>query len=168
MSVTDLLINAGRTVLSENKMPTATDFNLTVSNANTGMNLVLMGLAQRQADHLLKVAEATELLEGQLTAPEAINSMTLHDRMALLDQLHKSFDQRTRFIKMVREDVDSAKLNLDMINSDPKVRVSAPTGVNPKVVREILTKKVTETYTVGKQAQEIPEAEVETEVHIDT
>lgn len=164
MSVATALIQAGKKVLDKNEMPSAQELSLTVSNAEAGLNLVMLGIAQKQADRMVRVEKVMDLLEEQLFDPAAIEKMTQDERMALYKEVKGTHKQGSDFIRQTRDDVNVSQLQMDMLSNDKEAKraVGAEDRISSKVIREQLIKTVSQKYTIQSDAPgaRVAEAEV--------
>lgn len=161
MSVATALIQAGKKVLDKNEMPSANELSLTVSNAEAGLNLVMLGIAQKQADRMVRVESVMELLEDQLFNPKAIETMTQDERMALYKEVKHTHKQGSDFIRDTRDDVNVSKLQMDMLANDKETKrvIGVEDRVSNKVIREQLIQTVEKKYTISPNVAEVKMAE---------
>lgn len=155
--ITNALVEAGNRVIQENKMPSTEDLSLTISNAEAGLNLVMLGIAQDHAKRITMLQGAMNQLEEQLLNPKAMETLSFEERMALLKEVKHSHKLRTDGIQQVRDNVNIEKLHVEMLKSDDQVKRAV--GVNDrlesKVIREKLVQTIKKTYTIQPKSPEL-------------
>jgi len=141
------LIEAGETVLSENRFPSAEELSLVTSNASTGHDLILLGMATDCARSLRDTHKALTHLQSTLTTPEIIANLEFEQRILLARTLLEFSKHQHNFIRDVHERVNVAKLHTDIVDNDHKVKQAVGMSKEERrVVRETLTRRITRTY----------------------
>ena len=157
--VQQALIQVGETILAENKVPDAAqNLSQTISNTGTGQNLLLLGMAAKNVVGLNKTLDFMANMESQLCAKEVVEGLNFDQRIVLYDQSRKSAKFRHDFLKSVQENVDVANLQVDLLQQNSKLKKDGalPKDIK-KVVRETLTRKITNEYTLRGNSEEVKE-----------
>lgn len=143
------LIAAGDRVLQNNEMPGVEELNLAISNAKTGHNLLMLGLAKSQGDSIRNLFGTMNLMESQLFTPETMASLSFEQRLALYKEAKHSTKFRFDFGRQVREDVNIGELQTDVLVNDKRIKTGSGLGKEErKVIREKLIQTITNTRTV--------------------
>lgn len=141
------LIEAGETVLRDNRFPSAGDLSLVTSNASTGHDLMLLGMATDCVRSLRDTHQALTQIQGTLIKPEIIANLDFDQRIVLTRTLLEMSKHQHGFLKDVHERVNIQSLHSDMLANDPKIKRSdGLSKEEKKVIRETLH-KITQTTT---------------------
>jgi hypothetical protein len=145
------LIAAGETVLRENRFPSAEELSLVTSNASTGHDLMLLGMATECARSLRDTHKAMADLQAMIINPKTLATCTFDQRLAAMRTLMDFGKFQHSVIKEAHERVNISELNVDMVANDRKVKQTDGLSKSEKtVVREELIRllKTTRTTTL--------------------
>lgn len=161
MEYENALIAAGETVLRDNRFPSAEELSLVTSNASTGHDLMLLGMATDCARSLRDSHKTLVQLQAMLTSPKLLATLNFDQKLALTRTIMDFSKYQHGFLKDVHERVDIAKLQVDMLANDNKVKQSdGYTKEEKMVLRQKLTQIIDTTRTYTKNAlEEVPSAE---------
>jgi hypothetical protein len=141
------LIEAGEAVLKENRFPSVEELSLVTANASTGHDLMLLGMATDCARSLRDTHKSLAHIQGTLITPQIMASLNFEQRIILTRTLMELGKFQHGFLKDVHERVDVAKLQVDMLANDHKVRHTGEYSKEKKqVVRETLTHTIKRVY----------------------
>lgn len=157
------LVAAGVQVLDKNSLPEATKLNLTISNAQTGEDLMLLGLAKGQGKNLANLFSTMDVLETQLFSEEAIEEMDFMQRLELYREAKSSIKFRTDFVRNVRKDVNTVQLQVDMVKEQVKKankEKQMETAEVRRVIRERIGQNISAEYKMTPTNPVLIDAEV--------
>jgi len=142
MEYENALIAAGETVLRENRFPSAEELSLVTSNAATGHDLMLLGLATECARSLRDTHKALSQLQTMIIHPGLMAALTFDQKIVLTRTLMDLGKYQHGILKDARERVDVQRLQTDVLMNDDKVK---PTDGMTKETKTVIRQRLMQT-----------------------